>query len=279
MEWLQVLVLALLQGITEFLPVSSSAHLVLPAQLTSWPDQGLAFDVAVHFGTLIAVLGYFRKDLLAMMWAVGQAPAVYAAHSGQASHNAETKRAAMGIEQVLKLALATLPVVIIGVLGKDLIQGQLRTIPVIATTTMLFGAALWYADRRPTSNSTITWQAAGIIGIAQAIALIPGTSRSGITITAALMLGLSRVEAARFSFLLAIPTITGAQLLLSLDLAEGNVETDLVKAAAGAALAGVSAYIGIHYFIRLVEKTGMLPYVVYRMLLGLVLFGLVYAGM
>ena len=279
MEWLQVLVLALLQGITEFLPVSSSAHLVLPAQLTSWPDQGLAFDVAVHFGTLIAVLGYFRKDLLAMMWAVGQAPAVYAARSGQASHNAETKRAAMGIEQVLKLALATLPVVIIGVLGKDVIQGQLRTIPVIATTTMLFGAALWYADRRPTSNSTITWQAAGIIGIAQAIALIPGTSRSGITITAALMLGLSRVEAARFSFLLAIPTITGAQLLLSLDLAEGNIETDLVKVAAGAALAGVSAYIGIHYFIRLVERTGMLPYVVYRMLLGLVLFGLVYASL
>ena len=279
MEWLQVLVLALVQGITEFLPVSSSAHLVLPAQLISWPDQGLAFDVAVHFGTLIAVLAYFRTDLLAMLWAVGQAPAVYAARSEQASLNAETKRAAIGIEQVLKLALATLPVVIIGVLGKEFIQGQLRTIPVIATTTMLFGAALWYADRRPTSNSAITWQAAGIIGIAQAIALIPGTSRSGITITAALMLGLSRVEAARFSFLLAIPTIAGAQLLLSLDLAEGNVEADLVKVTAGAALAGVSAYVGIHYFIRLVERTGMLPYVVYRMLLGLVLFGLVYAGL
>ena len=278
MEWLQVLVLALVQGVTEFLPVSCSAHLVLPAQLTSWPDQGLAFDVAVHFGTLIAVLAYFRKDLLAMLWAVGQAPAVYAARAGQASHNPETQRAALGIEQVLKLALATLPVVIIGVLGKDFIQGQLRTVPVIATTTMLFGAALWYADRRPTSNSAITWQAAGLIGLAQAIALIPGTSRSGITITAALLLGLSRVEAARFSFLLAIPTIAGAQLLLSLDLAEGGVETDLAKVAAGAALAGVSAYLGIHYFIQLVERTGMLPYVVYRMVLGLVLFGLVYAG-
>ena len=115
MEWLQVLVLALVQGVTEFLPVSSSAHLVLPAQLTSWPDQGLAFDVAVHFGTLIAVLAYFRKDLLAMLWAVGQAPAVYAARAGQTSHNPEIQRAALGIEQVLKLALATLPVVIIGV--------------------------------------------------------------------------------------------------------------------------------------------------------------------
>ena len=132
MEWLQVLVLALLQGVTEFLPVSSSAHLVLPAQLTSWPDQGLAFDVAVHFGTLIAVLAYFRKDLLAMLWAVGQAPVVYAVRSGRVSGNPEIHQAALGIEQVLKLALATLPVVVIGVLGKDFIQEQLRTVPVLS---------------------------------------------------------------------------------------------------------------------------------------------------
>ena len=278
MEWLQVIVLALVQGITEFLPVSSSAHLVLPAQLTSWPDQGLAFDVAVHFGTLIAVLAYFRKDLLSMLWAIGQAPAVYAARSSEVRSNAETEQAAQGIVQLLKLGLATIPVVIIGFLGKDFIQDNLRTVPVIATTTMLFGAALWYADRRPTTNTTITWQAAAIIGLAQSIALIPGTSRSGITITAALLLGLSRVEAAKFSFLLAIPTIAGAQLLLSLDLAAGNLDTDLAKVAAGAALAGVSAYLGIHYFMQLVERTGMLPYVLYRLVLGLVLFGLVYSG-
>lgn len=278
MEWLQVIVLALVQGITEFLPVSSSAHLVLPAQLTSWPDQGLAFDVAVHFGTLVAVLAYFRKDLLSMLWAFGQAPAVYAARSSEVPSNAETEQAAQGIVQLLKLGLATIPVVIIGFLGKDFIQDNLRTVPVIATTTMLFGAALWYADRRPTTNTTITWQAAAIIGLAQSIALIPGTSRSGITITAALLLGLSRVEAAKFSFLLAIPTIAGAQLLLSLDLAAGNLDTDLAKVAAGAALAGVSAYLGIHYFMQLVERTGMLPYVLYRLVLGLVLFGLVYSG-
>lgn len=278
MEWLQVIVLALVQGITEFLPVSSSAHLVLPAQLTSWADQGLAFDVAVHFGTLIAVLAYFRKDLLSMLWAFGQAPAVYAARSSEVPSNAETEQAAQGIVQLLKLGLATIPVVIIGFLGKDFIQDNLRTVPVIATTTMLFGAALWYADRRPTTNTTITWQAAAIIGLAQSIALIPGTSRSGITITAALLLGLSRVEAAKFSFLLAIPTIAGAQLLLSLDLAAGNLDTDLAKVAAGAALAGVSAYLGIHYFMQLVERTGMLPYVLYRLVLGLVLFGLVYSG-
>jgi len=278
LEWLQVIVLALVQGITEFLPVSSSAHLVLPAQLTSWPDQGLEFDVAVHFGTLIAVLAYFRKDLLSMLWAIGQAPAVYAARSSEVPSNAETEQAAQGIVQLLKLGLATIPVVIIGFLGKDFIQDNLRTVPVIATTTMLFGAALWYADRRPTTNTTITWQAAAIIGLAQSIALIPGTSRSGITITAALLLGLSRVEAAKFSFLLAIPTIAGAQLLLSLDLAAGNLDTDLAKVAAGAALAGVSAYLGIHYFMQLVERTGMLPYVLYRLVLGLVLFGLVYSG-
>jgi undecaprenyl-diphosphatase len=270
--------LALVQGITEFLPVSSSAHLVLPAQLTSWPDQGLAFDVAVHFGTLIAVLAYFRKDLLSMLWAIGQAPAVYAARSSEVPSNAETEQAAQGIVQLLKLGLATIPVVIIGFLGKDFIQDNLRTVPVIATTTMLFGAALWYADRRPTTNTTITWQAAAIIGLAQSIALIPGTSRSGITITAALLLGLSRVEAAKFSFLLAIPTIAGAQLLLSLDLAAGNLDRDFAKVAAGATLAGVSAYLGIHYFMQLVERTGMLPYVLYRLVLGLVLFGLVYSG-
>lgn len=278
MEWLQVIVLALVQGITEFLPVSSSAHLVLPAQLTSWPDQGLAFDVAVHFGTLIAVLAYFRKDLLSMLWAIGQAPAVYAARSSEVPSNAETEQAAQGIVQLLKLGLATIPVVIIGFLGKDFIQDNLRTVPVIATTTMLFGAALWYADQRPTTNTTITWQAAAIIGLAQSIALIPGTSRSGITITAALLLGLSRVEAAKISFLLAIPTIAGAQLLLSFDLAVGNLDTDFAKVAAGAALAGVSAYLGIHYFMQLVERTGMLPYVLYRLVLGLVLFGLVYSG-
>jgi undecaprenyl-diphosphatase len=278
LEWLQVIVLALVQGITEFLPVSSSAHLVLPAQLTSWPDQGLAFDVAVHFGTLIAVLAYFRKDLLSMLWAIGQAPAVYAARSSEVPSNAETEQAAQDIVQLLKLGLAAIPVVIIGFLGKDFIQDNLRTVPVIATTTMLFGAALWYADRRPTTNTTITWQAAAIIGLAQSIALIPGTSRSGITITAALLLGLSRVKAAKFSFLLAIPTIAGAQLLLSLDLAAGNLDTDLAKVAAGAALAGVSAYLGIHYFMQLVERTGMLPYVLYRLVLGLVLFGLVYSG-
>jgi undecaprenyl-diphosphatase len=213
-----------------------------------------------------------------MLWAIGQAPAVYAARSSEVPSNAETEQAAQGIVQLLKLGLATIPVVIIGFLGKDFIQDNLRTVPVIATTTMLFGAALWYADRRPTTNTTITWQAAAIIGLAQSIALIPGTSRSGITITAALLLGLSRVKAAKFSFLLAIPTIAGAQLLLSLDLAAGNLDTDLAKVAAGAALAGVSAYLGIHYFMQLVERTGMLPYVLYRLVLGLVLFGLVYSG-
>ena len=124
MEWLQVLVLALVQGVTEFLPVSSSAHLVLPAQLTSWPDQGLAFDVAVHFGTLIAVLAYFRKDLLAMLWAVGQAPAVYAARAGQTSHNPETQRAALGIEQVLKLALPHCPLSLSVCLAKTLFKAN-----------------------------------------------------------------------------------------------------------------------------------------------------------
>jgi undecaprenyl-diphosphatase len=277
LDWLQVFLLALLQGITEFLPVSSSAHLILPAQLSSWPDQGLAFDVAVHSGTLIAVLVYFRQDLAHMLWAVSQTPKIYAIKSGQLPETADSQRATQGIERLLKLGLATLPIVILGLLNKDFIAGHLRTIPIIATTTMLFAAALWYADRKPTSGSDVSWQAAALIGLAQCIALIPGTSRSGITITAALLLGLSRTAAAKFSFLLAIPTIAGAQILLSFDLAAGNVETQLSKIAVGTVVAGVSAYAGIHYFIALVERTGMMPYVIYRLLMGIVLFIFFYA--
>ena len=258
MDWLQIVVLALMQGITEFLPISSSAHLVLPAQLTTWPDQGLAFDVGVHFGTLLAVVLYFRAQLTTMAVDIVTWP-------GHRQYSPD-------IDQLLKLGLATVPVAIVGFVGKDFIAEHLRSVAVIACTTIGFALVLWWADRKPGQSDLISWGAALFIGGAQVLALVPGTSRSGVTITAALLVGLSRTRAAEFSFLLAIPTIAGAQLLLTLDLLAAGSEARWGELISGAAIAGVSAFLCINLFISLVERTGMLPYVIYRVLLGLLLF-------
>ena len=179
------------------------------------------------------------------------------------------------VRLVLQLAVATLPIAIAGFFAKDVIDGALRSITVIATTTLIFGIALWYADSRPQQRRTMTFPAAMFIGLAQCIALIPGTSRSGITITAALIIGLGRTQSARFSFLLAIPTILGAQLLMMLDLSLEEILADSITMLSAAMLAGSSAYVCIHFFIALVERTGMRPYVYYRIALALTLFGMV----
>ena len=271
MDWIQVVLLSLIQGLTEFLPISSSAHLVLPAQLTDWPDQGLAFDVAVHFGTLLAVITYFRRDLLQMLAAFTRAPAMLS-NLGWRPTLQQTADHDEYLDLVIKLVLATLPVVIVGFATKDIIEENLRTLSVIATTTILFAIVLWIADRRPGSRSFASWSGTIWIGLAQTLALVPGTSRSGITIAVALLVGLNRVAAARFSFLLAIPTIAGAQLLLTIDLmSEGN-SVDLAPIAVGGLIAFASAYLSIHFFIRLLDRFGMMPYVIYRLVLGSVLF-------
>ena len=271
MDWIQIILLSLIQGLTEFLPVSSSAHLVLPAQLTQWPDQGLAFDVAVHFGTLIAVLAYFRTDLLNLLSAAGRAP-MFIRTNGWSGLFSSGQRMDTDLDLLLKLALATLPILLVGSATKDLVEAHLRTVPIIATTTMLFALILWYADREPGQRASIRWSDAAWIGIAQTLALIPGTSRSGITITVALLLGLGRVTSARFSFLLSIPTIAGAQLLLTMDLADDQNSPEFWPLMAGAIIAFVAAYASIHFFIRLLDRYGMTPYVLYRLALGLCLF-------
>lgn len=273
MDWLQVVILSLIQGITEFLPISSSAHLIIPAQLSSWPDQGLAFDVAVHFGTLIAVIVYFRTELATMLASTLGAPAQLRAQGWHAVMSAQDGDS--DIRQVLQLVAATLPIVIVGFLAQDIIDSALRSITVIATTTLVFGLALWYADSRPQQQKNLTFPAALLIGLAQCIALIPGTSRSGITITAALLIGLGRTQSARFSLLLAIPTIFGAQLLMMLDLSLAELLNDALVMLSAATLASLSAYVCIHFFIALVERTGMRPYVYYRIILGLTLFGII----
>ena len=261
MDWLQIIVLALVQGITEFLPISSSAHLLLPALLTDWPDQGLAFDVGVHFGSLIAVLIFFKRELRAMAVDTLRYPMQrkYTPH----------------VDTTLKLAFATAPIAIVGLLAQDYIEAHMRIVPVIATTTIFFGLVLWYADTRRGTTSSLGWHHALFIGLAQVLALAPGTSRSGITISAALLLGLSRTTAARFSFLLAIPTIAAAQLLLSIDLGTEAIPLAWGQLLAASTIAGISAYCCIHFFISLVERTGMMPYVIYRLILGAGLFLLI----
>ena len=257
MELFHIIVLALLQGLTEFLPISSSAHLILAPRLLGWPDQGLAFDVAVHVGTLTAVVLYFRKELRSMVrdWLCS-----LAGH-GQTPDS----RLAWAV------GLGTIPVGIAGVLFAHVIETQLRSPLVIAATTLVFGLLLWWADvqgRRVRDEHSIGWRDVLVIGVAQAIALIPGTSRSGITMTAGLMMGLTREAAARFSFLLSIPVIILAGGLETRKLFAAAAPPDWQALAWGTLLSALSAYLCIHYFLKLLNRMGMWPFAVYRLGLG-----------
>jgi|SRR5690554_547904 len=260
MEWLQLVVLAVIQGLTEFLPVSSSAHLILPAQLLGWQDQGLAFDVAVHLGTLLAVVWYYRSYLTKMTVGTWQ--------------GVQTRQLNDDLRLALLLVWATLPAVIFGFLFKDMIAEHSRSVSVIACTTLVFGGLLWLADARGSHRLQLVAVGLGIatvIGLAQALALIPGTSRSGVTITAALLLGLRREDAANFSFLLSIPVILGALVLMAKDLAAEPQIFSFLQLLVATLVAGLMAYLTIAFFIRLVSRLGMLPFVLYRLLLGVVL--------
>lgn len=260
MDWFQVVFLALLQGLTEFLPVSSSAHLILPSQLFGWTDQGLAFDVGVHIGSLTAVMIYFRQDIWRML----------AAWTGSIAGRGHSTDSVLAWYVIL----ATIPAVVAGFMFNAAIDHYGRSILVIAGTTLIFGALLWWADVSRTEVrplEKITFKDAVIIGLAQAVALIPGTSRSGITITAGLMLGLNRQSAARFSFLLSIPVILGAGLLKGLELLETGTGDQWTMIVSGTVLAAISAYCCIHLFLKWLDRVGMLPFVIYRMLLGFVL--------
>lgn len=260
MDFLQIVVLAGVQGLTEFLPVSSSAHLILVPILTRWQDQGLGFDIAVHAGTLIAVLLYFRRDLLQMASAWW--------------HSLGARRLTPPAKLTWGVLLATIPVGLAGITFKGVIEEHLRSPLLLACGLIAFGLLLGWADWRHRGNKGVfdlTFTAMFLIGCAQALALFPGTSRSGITITAALMLGLNREAAARFSFLLSIPVITLAGGLEAVELTQHNSLTDWWALATGTLLSGISAFICIHYFLAFIRRIGMQPFVVYRLLLGVVL--------
>jgi undecaprenyl-diphosphatase len=213
--------------------------------------------VAVHVGSLLAVMIYFREDIRRLTGA-------WFSH-GLSKNQTQDSRLAWWI------IIGTIPAVILGFAFKDMIEIYGRSALVIAITTIVFGLLLWYADNKATQVKTvhqITWKNAIFIGLAQAIAIIPGTSRSGITMTAGLMIGLDRESAARFSFLLSIPVILGAGLLATLDLLQSPNAVDWTALIFGAVFSFVSAYACIYFFLAWISKIGMLPFVIYRLILG-----------
>lgn len=264
MDLLQIILLALIQGLTEFLPVSSSAHLLLLPVISAWEDQGLAFDVALHLGSLTAVVVYFRRDISRMFVAWAESLRM----RGLAAETRQEARLAWGV------LLATIPVAVAGLLFNDFISTALRSPLVVAFGLIFFGLVLGYADwryRGKKSEYDMSWMDVLWIALAQALALIPGTSRSGITITAALLLGLNREAAARFSFLLSIPVIALAGGYEVLKLVQSNIHVDWVALFIGAVVSGISAYLCIHYFLTFIRRIGMQPFVIYRIILGILL--------
>lgn len=271
MEPIQTLILAILQGLTEFLPISSSAHLILVPIIAGWQDQGLAFDVAVHVGTLTAVIVYLRQELALMTrdW-FGSIVS-----SGKSYHGTDHSRLAWGV------MIATVPVAVAGYLVNGVVENHLRAPLVIAATTIIFALVLawsYHSGSKLRSETSLMLRDFIIIGLAQAIALIPGTSRSGITITAGLLLGLEAKAAARFSFLLSIPTITAAGSLKLIDLTQQAEPVPWDSIVLGTAVSAVSAYLCIHWFLKLLDKVGMAPFVIYRLILGMVLFWVFWPG-
>ncbi|HIG35981.1 MAG TPA: undecaprenyl-diphosphate phosphatase [Gammaproteobacteria bacterium] len=262
METIQAILLAIIQGLTEFLPISSSAHLILLSELAGWKDQGLVFDVALHFGTLLAVIFYFRREINEML-----------DFSHFKTMNTLIK-SPLGV-----ITIATIPIVIIGGLFNQFIEANLRTSEVIAIATIIFGVLLYLSDlkgKQAGSDLKVTLGLGFLIGLAQVFALIPGTSRSGITITAALLLGFSRTEAARFSFLLAIPAIIAANILGVFEVIQAeHLVFNYLDLFLGVSISFLVAYLTIGWFLSLIERIGMLPFVVYRVILGTFLLFLI----
>ena len=261
MNYFHVFWLALLQGLTEFLPISSSAHLILMPVLFDWPDQGLAFDVAVHVGTLTAVVAFYRLELKKMIndW------------FGSLAGGANTEESRL----VWYVVIGTIPAGLVGISQSDTAETVLRSPLIIAGATCLFGLVLWWSEKigaKQKTQANMRWTDAIIVGIFQVLALIPGTSRSGITITAALFLGFNREVAARFSFLLSIPIILLAGLVKTVDLIQSTDQVNWYPMLIGSLVSAIVAYLTIGLFLKLLDRVGLMPFVIYRLLLGALLF-------
>jgi undecaprenyl-diphosphatase len=262
----QIIVLALVQGITEFLPISSSGHLILVPVLTGWPDQGLLVDVMAHVGSLLAIIVYFRRDVVNLM--------------GGGLDLVRGRLTAAG-RMVLYILAATVPAVILGLVFKT--TGFIETIRgphIVAWNAIVFGLLMLVADRLGAQRSKIgdvTLWSAIAVGAAQALALVPGTSRSGVTITAARAMGFTRPEAARFSFLIGMPAIAGAGLLVLGEAVEQGepISTDAVIVGG---LTFFTSLAAIAFLMAILRRYSLLPFVIYRIVLGVVLLWLIQAG-
>jgi undecaprenyl-diphosphatase len=260
MTTLQIVVLAIVQGLTEFLPISSSGHLVLVPYLVEWTDQGLAFDVAVHFGSLLAVVIFFREDIAGLLRGGVQV----------LGGDVKSPQAYMAIA----IALGTIPAAAAGLLFASWIEANLRDPSIIVYTLAGYGILMALADRfakRDKGIAEVRIRDALIIGVAQALALVPGTSRSGVTITAGRLLGFERQDAARFSFLLSAPVILLATVYKGAELVLGNTAVAWSELALGVVVSAIVAYLSIEFFMRFVTRIGLAPFAVYRLLLAAVI--------
>lgn len=260
----QIILLAIVQGITEFLPISSSGHLALIPAITGWPDQGQVTDVMVHIGSLFAVIVYFWRDVLKL---IGGGLDLLRLRMNDNSRMA------------LYILVATIPAVAFGLFLKKSGYGDsLRSVEVIAWNAIIFGVLMYVADvigKQTKVMEDMKMSPAVTMGFAQALALIPGTSRSGITMTAARFLGFSRPEAARFSFLLGIPAIAGAGAFVTLDAIESGIEISN-GAIMAAVLTFFAALAAIAFLMAFVKRSSFLIFTIYRIALGLLLFALLY---
>ena len=264
----QLIVLGIVQGITEFLPISSSAHLILVPKIMHEADQGLLVDLGGHMGTLAAVMILFRHEVWRMI--LGFFDLVRLKKTSNAN-------------LFLWLFIGTIPGALVGFLLKDLEGTMMRHVEIIMFTSIFWGIVLWWVDRISKQEKTVekdlSLKRVLLVGIAQALAFVPGTSRSGITMTAARSLGFERIEAARFSFLLSIPLTAGAVLLGLYDIAKGKASGESVHAFF--TVAGISFVTGlftIAFLLRWLKRFDFKPFVIYRILLGLVLIWAVYTG-
>jgi undecaprenyl-diphosphatase len=251
-------ILGIIQGLTEFLPISSSAHLLFPSLVFGSNDLGLAFDISVHVGTLLAVIYYFRDDILAMTKSLFQSNSSLAEDRGLA----------------LLLIIATIPIVLAGFFGSDLINDNRTNIGSIAYMNLIFAGFLFIAYFYSSASKTLlelTVVGALFIGLFQVFALLPGASRSGTAMTAALFIGLNLKDASKFAFLLSIPTILGALVFLLIEISTSSYSFNFVSLSIGLITSSIVAFLTIKYFLIFVDRIGMYPFVIYRIILGCIL--------
>ena len=286
MSWIEAIILGITQGLTEFLPISSSGHLIIVPWLFGWETPGLAFDAALHLGTLIAVFVYFWRDIVAMIKAI---PIVLRKRTTLLKPAVDEDEQTFYARLGLLIVIGSIPGGIIGLLAQSRIDNlfhsdsnESRAIVVIAILLALFAILLWLADRfskeiRPLKSIRVP--DAVTVGVAQAFALMPGVSRSGVTLTAGLFRDFTRADAARFSFLLGIPLVSVAGLTGVVDLIQSDLTgAQMGRVVAGMVASGISGFLAIGFLLRYLKTSSTTVFVVYRILASIVLIGLVASG-